>query len=551
MQQHRVQDFANRYFVGTDKNSVHELALTQESIGILRSRWRIESVVRGSSVQKIAATTCQPELRAHGQIAPNIARDVSNLGTSPKWSRRVAADIVALFDIFAVLVGLCLTAAFHWRAEGGGDANVLQYVQTGLVVSAVVYFLMHSARLYETASMRNFPGRITSLLGPVVIAFMLVGLVGLSLGAVIHVPISWYPGWLFATLIMMSGIRMVAHHLLRRYAEQGRFNRNLAIYGTGRVTRRLMNHIEQCPNSINLVGVYDDRRDVSRLGGDDLPIAGNFEDLLEAGREGRVDRIVIALPQSADRRIAELAKKLEQLPVDLSVCTHIATDLIDEVLDHHKVSNIGSVGLLEIKTKPLKDWGILLKKAEDYVLAGLMLLLLSPVFLLVAISVRLDSPGPIFFRQRRHGLNHGIIEVLKFRTMRVMEDGAVVRQAVRDDPRITRVGRFLRRTSLDELPQLVNVIKGEMSLVGPRPHALVHNEKFEEILERYANRHQVKPGITGWAQVNGYRGETRTSEAMRMRVEHDLEYISKWSLWLDLRILALTPIYGLLGRNAY
>jgi len=173
------------------------------------------------------------------------------------------------------------------------------------------------------------------------------------------------------------------------------------------------------------------------------------------------------------------------------------------------------------------------------------------VMALIALAIKLEGPGPVLFRQKRGGLNHSVFQVLKFRTMRVMEEGAAVTQATRNDTRVTRVGRFLRKTSLDELPQLVNIVLGDMSLVGPRPHALVHDEHYGEMLERYANRHQVKPGLTGWAQVNGFRGETLNPDDMRRRVEYDLEYIDHWSLLFDLKILAVTPFYGFAGRNAF
>jgi putative colanic acid biosynthesis UDP-glucose lipid carrier transferase len=206
--------------------------------------------------------------------------------------------------------------------------------------------------------------------------------------------------------------------------------------------------------------------------------------------------------------------------------------------------------LLDVKSKPLSDWAPLVKSAEDLIVGTLALIVFAPVMALVALAVKIDDGGPILFRQRRHGLNKRVIHVLKFRTMRVMEDGAAVTQAISGDPRITRIGRFLRMTSLDELPQLFNVIRGEMSLVGPRPHALVHDDHFGEMLERYANRHQVKPGMTGWAQVCGLRGPTETPDKMRARVEHDLVYIQQWSLWFDLKILAMTVVLGFTNRNA-
>ncbi len=170
---------------------------------------------------------------------------------------------------------------------------------------------------------------------------------------------------------------------------------------------------------------------------------------------------------------------------------------------------------------------------------------------LIAIAIKLDSKGPVLFRQRRHGYNYRVVEVLKFRTMTVMEDGAQITQATKNDKRITRVGAFLRRTSLDELPQFWNVIRGDMSIVGPRPHAIAHNNYYDDLIENYANRHRVKPGITGWAQVHGFRGETATPDMMANRVRYDLEYIENWSLWLDLKIVIMTPLFGLFRRSAY
>jgi putative colanic acid biosynthesis UDP-glucose lipid carrier transferase len=244
-----------------------------------------------------------------------------------------------------------------------------------------------------------------------------------------------------------------------------------------------------------------------------------------------------------------VARRLEQLPVSLHIVTHLAGDLVDQTTAH-SVSSIGNVGLLDIKTKPLADWGRHLKSIEDYVIAALALLVALPVMVVIAVAIKLDSPGPVLFRQRRHGLNRRVIEVLKFRSMIVTENGSEVRQASRSDSRVTRVGHFLRRTSLDELPQLINVLRGEMSLIGPRPHALVHDDQYGEMLERYANRHQVKPGMTGWAQVNGFRGPTETPDKMAQRVDYDLAYIDSWSVWLDLKILAMTVLVGFRHKNA-
>ncbi|MEM7774066.1 MAG: exopolysaccharide biosynthesis polyprenyl glycosylphosphotransferase [Pseudomonadota bacterium] len=198
-----------------------------------------------------------------------------------------------------------------------------------------------------------------------------------------------------------------------------------------------------------------------------------------------------------------------------------------------------------------RDWGLAAKSLLDRTGGVILLALLSPVFALIALAIRLNSVGPVFFRQRRHGLGGREIIVWKFRTMRVTENGPSVRQATKHDPRITGIGRILRRTSLDELPQLINVVLGSMSLVGPRPHAVAHNEYYSSRIVSYNKRNLVKPGITGWAQVNGYRGETRELSQMQKRVEYDLWYIKNWSPWLDIKIILLTPVFGLVHKNAY
>ncbi|MFT7576746.1 MAG: putative colanic acid biosynthesis UDP-glucose lipid carrier transferase, partial [Alphaproteobacteria bacterium] len=209
------------------------------------------------------------------------------------------------------------------------------------------------------------------------------------------------------------------------------------------------------------------------------------------------------------------------------------------------------VGLIDVKERPLADWAPIVKRAEDILISATLLVMTLPVTILIALAIKLTSRGPVLFRQRRRGLNQKVIEVLKFRSMTVQENGDEVRQATRNDQRITFVGRILRRSSLDELPQLVNVLIGEMSLVGPRPHALIHDEKWGEMLEQYANRHQVKPGITGLAQVRGLREEAHTPSDIQNRIAADLEYIGNWSLWLDLSIILRTVNAVIGAKNAH
>jgi len=254
--------------------------------------------------------------------------------------------------------------------------------------------------------------------------------------------------------------------------------------------------------------------------------------------------VVIALSSARQQLTARLMEQLSVLPVDVWLCpAELGMPII-------ATTRLGALSLLQVQPKPIRDWGYVVKLLFDYVAATVSIVLFAPLMLCIAIAIKLDSPGPVFFRQRRHGFNHRVIGVYKFRSMTVTENGERVDQACKNDPRVTRVGKFLRRTSLDELPQLFNVLRGEMSLVGPRPHAVAHNQHYRDRLDRYASRHRVKPGMTGWAQINGLRGPTEDPEKMRLRVHMDLHYIENWSLWLDLKIIAATPFVGFIHRNA-
>ena len=293
-----------------------------------------------------------------------------------------------------------------------------------------------------------------------------------------------------------------------------------------------------------MIGIFDDAPEKSEIA---LPVAGGLSDLIAFGQHNQFDEIIIALPMTDQSRVPNLVEQLSLLPVDIRFCPS-ATELRRPP---KALLSYEGLTILELESRPFAGWGPIVKVLEDRIIGAIAVFCLLPVFLIIAAAIRLDSRGPVLFKQRRHGFNHNVFTVYKFRTMNVADDGPNVVQAKRNDPRVTRVGRFLRKTSLDELPQLFNVLKGDMSLVGPRPHALSHNEYYSSLLGRYANRHKVKPGITGWAQIHGFRGETDTPEKMRLRVEHDLYYIENWSLWLDLKILVATPFVGFVNRNAY
>ena len=271
--------------------------------------------------------------------------------------------------------------------------------------------------------------------------------------------------------------------------------------------------------------------------------------LLGLARRTRIDEIFVHLPEKRDAAFNAMLERLGELPVNV----HLCPDLSDLAISPRKLSVMRESVMINVFERPLAGWGSVLKRIEDSALSLLLLLLFAPLMGMIALAVKLDSRGPVFFRQQRFGFNNNPIWVYKFRSMHVASPEADpnVTQAQRDDKRITRLGRILRRTSLDELPQLINVLKGDMSLVGPRPHAIAHNEYYATCIDRYLHRHRVKPGITGWAQVNGLRGETPTLDLMHARVKHDLFYIENWSIWFDLWILLRTLAVGFVHPNAY
>ncbi len=334
-----------------------------------------------------------------------------------------------------------------------------------------------------------------------------------------------------------------------RQMKAGHLTRRVAIFGATLHSAGCLSQIAGHRKK-RLIGLFDDRSDFSRLQKFGVGVRGDLNDLLAMAATGELDEVIIALPAHARDRALAVAKELSAYPVHLRWSTAFA-ERSETENPAYRLSTLGTIELVDVQTRPLEGWNLIFKLAQDRLGALALLVLFSPIMALIAIAIKLDSSGSVFFRQRRHGLGGKVITVWKFRTMRVLEDGDNVTQARSNDPRVTRVGRILRKTSLDELPQLINVLLGEMSLVGPRPHAIAHNEHYAQMIPAYNGRNRIKPGITGWAQVNGYRGETSTPVEMERRVEHDHWYIRNCSLWLDLKILLLTPAFGLVHPKAY
>ena len=379
----------------------------------------------------------------------------------------------------------------------------------------------------------------------VVALLLLLGWATRTLGSVDQrVILAWAA---FAPLAIFTG-RLVLPTLLPKLLAAEGLQRVAVIAGAGHVGRNLAARIRETPYlGVRVAGFFDDRSaervDASASG----DILGNLEQLVEYTKRNRVDMIYIALPMASQPRIMKICHEL----CDTTASIYFAPDIFLFDLIQARMESIGGIPVLAVCETPFHGVPALLKRASDIVIASAFLIAAAPLMLAIAAAIKFTSPGPAMFRQRRYGLDGQEIVVYKFRSMTVMEDGGVVRQASRNDNRVTPLGAFLRRTSLDELPQFINVLQGRMSVVGPRPHAVAHNEMYRKLIRGYMIRHKVRPGITGLAQVNGLRGETETVEKMKARIEYDLDYLRHWSLKLDLQIIWRTIFVVLKKQNAY
>lgn len=355
--------------------------------------------------------------------------------------------------------------------------------------------------------------------------------------------------WIVLWFVMTGGLILLERFfgaMLFVYATgRGLFNRRTLVYGSDAIIPDVLQALKADASYMDIVAVFEDD------GEDSTSTTSSREELMEFARKNHIENIVLALPVSLFDKRDKLLQSLRHLPVNI----YLGPDALSVNLVQPRRVSLGSLMFAELARKPLQDWDYVIKAAEDRLLAALILLAILPVMLIVAIAVKLDSRGPILFRQERFGFNNKLVKVYKFRTMRYdASDPSGQTQTVPDDPRVTRVGRFLRTWSLDELPQFINVLQGRMSIVGPRAHVpsmLAGDQLYYEVIDEYASRHRVKPGITGLSQINGYRGETDTLEKARKRVEYDISYIDNWSLLLDLKIIFLTPFAVIKQTNAY
>lgn len=457
--------------------------------------------------------------------------------------RLIEAGLVALVGLAVYLAYVVPIEGFAWR-----------YVAAIAAVSGLAMLSFQAADIYQVQAFRGYEKQYFRLASAWSIVFLIV--IGISFFAKVGDQYSriWLGTFYVVGLIVLICFRRTLFLLVRRWTRQGRLDRRTVIVGADDKGDALIRALgAQRDSDIRIVGAFDDRgddRSQTMLAGH--PKLGAVDDLIEFARRTRVDLVLFSLPISAESRILQMLKKLWVLPLDIRLAAH-SNKLRFRPRTY---SYLGNIPLIDIADKPITDWDVVMKWLFDKVVGGLILIAAAPVMLITALAIKLDSRGPVLFKQKRYGFNNELIEVYKFRSMRVDQCDATASKLVqKDDPRVTRVGRFIRKASIDELPQLFNVVfKGNLSLVGPRPHAIhakAENRVYDEAVDGYFARHRVKPGITGWAQINGWRGETDTQEKLQRRVEHDLYYIENWSLLFDLYIVAATPFALARTENAY
>ncbi len=456
------------------------------------------------------------------------------------------SEVVGLVDVALILAA----AAIPYFGYVTYNAVLVEYYIfcVGFVTTTTILMLSRSG-MYEPLALVRPVSKSDLVIVSVVSAFLFFLTIAFSLKVSDLYSRIWIYTFAGLSVTFLLIGRIAVGQALRRLDARRVIGRNLVVLGSGAEAERFLEAFQRKrPCLADVVAVFGP---TDGAGGEVAGhrIRGGAAALVAYARSNRVDDIVIAMPLNADGPLQETLEALKELPVNV----YVASQLLDYELRFKPAFGYPrELPLFEVVQRPISGWNALLKNLEDYVLATLLLLILSPLLILIALAIKIDSPGPVFFMQPRLGFNNKEFRIYKFRSMyhrKIPE--ARVKQATKGDPRVTRVGRFIRRTSLDELPQLLNVLNGTMSLVGPRPHALSHNEDYGRRIRGYFARHKVKPGITGWAQVNNLRGETETLDKMQARVEYDIYYAENWSLLFDLRILIMTVFVVLFQKTAY
>lgn len=479
----------------------------------------------------------------------DFAKRVAAQYRDEKFSPSMMTGLARLFD-FVMLFLIGHVVNFFYLHNMSALLWHIPVVAAGGVLSVL---FLQIADCYQIPVLRAPYRVIGRIAGAWAMAFAVMALTLFFLKTSESVSRFWFGAWFIAGLGYLMAQRYLLAWALKRWLRNGVLERRAVIVCGGRPAQELIRSLEAQPeNDIRILGIFDDRldrRSPELVAG--YPKLGTVTELVEFVRLARVDMLIISLPMTAEKRILDLLRKLWILPVDIRIAAH-ASKL---KFRPRAYSHVGKTAMLDVFDKPINDWDSVAKRIFDIFFSLVAIAMLWPVMLGAAIAVKATSKGPIIFKQKRHGFNNEIISVFKFRSMYTnMSDPTAARAVTKGDPRVTPVGRFLRKSSIDELPQFFNVLRGDLSLVGPRPHAVLaqtHDRIYADVVEGYFARHRVKPGVTGWAQINGWRGEIDSDEKIKYRTAFDLHYIENWSLLFDLKILFLTPFRLLNTENAY
>ncbi|MDB5395206.1 MAG: putative glycosyl transferase [Rhodospirillales bacterium] len=490
--------------------------------------------------------------RAHRVSVPIAPQAAAPGRNNRSISPEVVIGVTKLIDFFIIPIAALGAFAFYIVRFLGDHEPYHSYALASLIAATVFVAGLNRVQAYDFK-------RLSSLRWQATCGFLIWGGTAsllLAVAFVTKISSDYSRGWAIAWSVGAYGLfladRTILWMTIGRWARNGYLVRNVVIVGSVEPARRLIAKLQGLsPTEIAILGIFDDGHSLEQNAIEGVPVLGNISDLLLFSRDVIVDEVIVALPLSAENDMRKLFAQLGQMPADL----RLSLESLADAFPIRGINFHGDVPVIEVINRPLQHWNALTKWFEDKLLAVILLIAFAPFMAVIALLIKLDGKGPVFFIQDRFGFNNQVIRVVKFRTMHANQgDATGATRTVRNDPRLTRMGRVLRIFSLDELPQLVNVVAGQMSLVGPRPHAVTMragSQLYHEAVHEYLHRHRVKPGITGWSQVNGLRGEIDTIEKARARVRLDLQYIDEWSIWLDLKILVMTFRVIISRENAY
>ena len=510
-----------------------------------------KEIGNGFSREDMKKAVAKEEISKERAVELNeLATQVAEQFSAKSISSFLVSGSLRLMDFLALSMIGILTMTFHLLPVVGMSN---WHIASSFLCALVANGFIQGLDGYQTTTLRHLSNSFFKSFAAFIMAF-LVTTVGMFLLQVLSGKMIYWVGMWFGYGFVYLGVsRAVMGAIVTKLMNDGRLERRAIIIGGGQSASDLIHSMEaNTASDIRICGIFDDRTDdrsPNIVAG--YPKLGNIAELVEFTRKARINMLIVSIPLNAEKRVLQLLKRLWMLPVDIRLSAHTNKLFFRQ----RTYSYEGTVPMVDVFEKPIADWDSVMKRAFDIVVSACAIVVLSPVMLITALAVKMDSKGPVIFKQKREGFNNEEIEIFKFRSLYTNQgDKSGVNVVTKGDSRVTKVGKFIRKSSIDELPQLFNVLLGSLSLVGPRPHvanARTDNKLWTEVVDSYIARHKVKPGVTGWAQINGWRGEVDQEDKLKGRVEHDLYYIENWSLLFDLYILAITPLKLVNTENAY